>query len=126
MRPALRTLGLCGAAVVVASLVLAALSRGDQALGFALGAGLAMFSIGSFAALAWLVGQKGGASSGFAGFATVVFLIKLPLYWVAITFAIRLGDSAMACFLAGLGLVYSVLVLLALLDSRMHREGPFY
>lgn len=122
----MRTLALCGMAVVATCLGLALGDRVDQAVGFALGAGLAMFSIGSFAALAWLIGLRGHASSGFAGFATVVFLMKLPLYWVAITLATRLGDSAIACFLAGLGLVYSVLVLLALLDSRMHREGPFY
>lgn len=125
MRPAKLTLWGCGAVATVVSLALASTGRVSESWGLALGAGLAMFSVGSFAALAWMIGQRGGPGAGVGGFLTVVFLMKLPLYWVVIGFATGLGDSATACFLAGLGLVYSVLVLLALLDSRMHREGPF-
>ena len=125
MTIAYRTLRLGGLLAIVLAVSMWLRLGPASAQGLMLGAFLALFSIGSFAALAWMLGKPGGASGGFAGLVGLVFLMKLPRFWVAISLAHRLGDSAVACFLAGLGGVYFVLVLVAILDSRVKRQGPF-
>lgn len=79
------TMGLAGAAVGVAGLILATKLAGAAA--------------------------SAGAKPGLGVFATLlVFLIKLPLLYVLWSLAQSLGGSAPGCFLAGVLLVYSGLV----------------
>lgn len=125
MTIALRTLRLSGLLAALVALSLWLRGAPTNAQGLLIGAFLALFSIGSFTALAWLIGKPGGANGGFGGIVALVFLMKLPLFWVGISLARRLGDSAVSCFLVGLGLVYFVLVFVAILDSRAKSQGPF-
>jgi hypothetical protein len=91
----------------------------------ALGVLLALFSIASFGLLARVIATTGKPQRGMIAATWVVWLIKLPLLWLVTAHVVSLGTVALACFLAGLALVYFCLVLTAVLGTRPSSRDPF-
>jgi hypothetical protein len=97
----------------------------EGALGAVFGGGLALLSILSFGLLAKIIGYGGSPPRQMTALTTMVWLMKLPILWFVVAHVSAKGPTAVACFLAGLGLVYSVLVLTAVLESRSSSRGRF-
>ena len=97
----------------------------DGALGAAFGGGLALLSILSFGLLAKIIGYGGSPPRQMTALTTMVWLLKLPILWLVVAHVTARGPSAVGCFLAGLGLVYSVLVLTAVLENRSSSRDRF-
>jgi hypothetical protein len=116
MRLAKRTLGISVGIGAVPALWLYLSFGGAAVMGFLAGLALAMASIFSFTLLGALADLRSEAPRPIHGVTFLFFLVKLPLFALAIYGVGRLGGAAMACFLAGLGLVYSALVFGALLE----------
>jgi hypothetical protein len=110
-------LGLAGSAVIYGFFGLGA------TVGWVAGVGLATASILSFVLVGSLAAAQAEAPRPIHGLTFVLFLFKLPIFWLVIEGVRRLGPDATTCFLMGLGLVYSSLVLGALFDRRCETEG---
>lgn len=85
-------------------------------VGILSGIGLALLSIYSFAMLGLLAASMADRPRPIHGFTVWILMAKLPIFALAIHMVGRLGEAATGCFLAGLALVYSALVLVGLMD----------
>lgn len=108
--------GLAAATAIAAPLCW--LAGGPRGLaGLALGMAATGFSLWALWGVVQLLGRSaeaGAEPSKGSALVVLAFLVKLPLFVGLGLLAHRLGGSAGACFLVGLGLVYFALVAWAL------------
>ncbi len=82
-----------------------------------LGLGIASLSTLSFAYLAALIAPM-PAGPRVARLTLIYGIAKAPALWLVAVLVCRLGATAMATFFAGMALVYSSLVHVAVRDSK--------
>jgi hypothetical protein len=117
---------LCSAAAgLVALLILYFTLGGGASVGFVAGIGLAILSLFSFGLLGKIIAVGGSVPRQVVALTTIVWLLKLPILWFTVAAVVNAGMQVTGCFLGGLALVYSLLVLTATLDARSAGEGHF-
>jgi hypothetical protein len=109
----------------IASLILYFVLNGSAALGLIAGVGLAVVSLFSFGLLGKIIAVGGSVPRQVVALTTIVWLLKLPILWFTVATVVGAGMQVTGCFLGGLALVYSLLVLTATLDARSAGEGHF-
>jgi hypothetical protein len=97
----------------------------SSALGFAGGLGLACLSLLSFGFLGKILAYGGSVPRQVVALTTMLWMLKLPILWFVVVAVVRAGVIATDCFLGGLALVYSLLVLTAVLEAKSSGEGHF-
>lgn len=113
-----RNIGLgCVFVFTVALIVASSLKGPIGAEGMALGLAISAFNLCALWGVIRLMGRA-SESNPRPTFGTVLvvlaFFVKLPVFVLGLTYARSLGEGALTCFLLGVALVYSALILWAL------------